>query len=472
MSGSDLQQWSATGPRRRTAYSYADKAKFLDAYHEELRRNPYVTLAPIAKLHGVHLSTAMSMVKDEPSIRQALKVLSPQATKSISRKRKRHMAPVETSLLNWFKRERTAESMLTSGVIGFKVTDGRLRGTALLIWRDLRKNILPEDQPIKFKFSNGWLSRFKNRHGLKKYTTHGESESVDMEACKPRTEEIQGILADFDPEDIYNCDVTGLFLKTTSNTSIDLGPALGRKIIRDARVSILFCSNATGSDKRRPFILCVEIKADQVKQLQEELKQKYGDDCDLVAGQNDFTVLHYLDMIDSEGPSLSISESICEVLESEEYQDLFIAREDRGTVDEELLDDAEEDEDEEQELEEARDSSQDCDYEPPSSDNFNFAQEDSIALRSREVERLPDDGFASPHSSLFREEILDDEPFRYNMDRFAEARASIMSSNNKELAARYAAIALSIDTFLDDVNLESGEGEYEGVDGDYRNVFR
>ncbi|KAF9935951.1 hypothetical protein BGZ67_002849 [Mortierella alpina] len=223
--------------------------------------------------------------------------------------------------------------------------------------------------------------------------------------------------------------------------------------------------------------LGVETMADQVKQLQEELKQKYGDDCDLVAGQNDFTILHYLDMIDSEGPSLSISESIREVLESEEYQDLFIAREDRGTIDEELLDDAEEDEDEdedeeEHQMEEARDSSQDCDYEPPSSDNFNFDQEDSIVPRSREVERLPDDGFASPPSSPFREEILDDEPFRYNMQRFAEARASVMSSNNKELAARYAAIALSIDTFLDHVNLESGEGEYEGVDGDNRNAFR
>lgn len=32
-----------------------------------------------------------------------------------------------------------------------------------------------------FSYSNGWLERFKKRHGIKRWTLHGESGSVDMD---------------------------------------------------------------------------------------------------------------------------------------------------------------------------------------------------------------------------------------------------------------------------------------------------
>ena len=31
-----------------------------------------------------------------------------------------------------------------------------------------------------FQYSNGWVQRFKQRHGLKSYKAHGEAGSVDL----------------------------------------------------------------------------------------------------------------------------------------------------------------------------------------------------------------------------------------------------------------------------------------------------
>jgi len=100
------------------------------------------------------------------------------------------------------------------------------------------------------------LRNFKRHYGVRLHIGHGESGSVDLEACQARIEEIKETLATFPLENIYNCDETGLYLKALSNKTIDTGPIHGRKIIREARVSILLCSNTTGSDKRKLFVLC------------------------------------------------------------------------------------------------------------------------------------------------------------------------------------------------------------------------
>jgi hypothetical protein len=99
---------SADGVLRRKKYTIADKAKFLDFYHEERRRNPYVTLAPIAKLYGMKLTTATAFIKDEETIRKNMRELAPQATKNVARMSKRSMKIVEDALLRWFNRERLA----------------------------------------------------------------------------------------------------------------------------------------------------------------------------------------------------------------------------------------------------------------------------------------------------------------------------------------------------------------------------
>jgi len=114
----------------------------------------------------------------------------------------------------------------------------------------------PEALPKPIAFSIGWLRGFKRQRGIKKYRAHGESGSVDLEQWRARIQEIHLVLADFDLEDIVNCDETGIYLKAMTFDTLAPGPVSGRKIVRAARVTILFCANATGSWKFKPFVLC------------------------------------------------------------------------------------------------------------------------------------------------------------------------------------------------------------------------
>ena len=63
----------------------------------------------------------------------------------------------------------------------------------------------------KFKGSNGWVDNFKKRHNLKQYNMHGEAESIPLEDLESMRENLCQKLRDYNPEDIFNCDETGLF---------------------------------------------------------------------------------------------------------------------------------------------------------------------------------------------------------------------------------------------------------------------
>jgi hypothetical protein len=107
-----------------------------------------------------------------------------------------------------------------------------------------------------FKFSTGWLVKFMSMYNLKMRTGRGQLGDVDMEANRPAFEAIARQLSDYAPSDVYNCDETGLYLKVVSNRTLSQGRVSGRKPQKDARVSILLCCNADGSDKRKPLVLC------------------------------------------------------------------------------------------------------------------------------------------------------------------------------------------------------------------------
>ncbi|CAG8709973.1 32718_t:CDS:1, partial [Gigaspora margarita] len=59
-----------------------------------------------------------------------------------------------------------------------------------------------------FKFSSGWLQKFKKRHRLKKITKHGEDAFVDEEAVEIAIPQLRELLKEYDLKDIYNMDET------------------------------------------------------------------------------------------------------------------------------------------------------------------------------------------------------------------------------------------------------------------------
>ncbi|XP_054716487.1 tigger transposable element-derived protein 6-like [Uloborus diversus] len=67
-----------------------------------------------------------------------------------------------------------------------------------------------------FKASNGWLMRFRDRHGITFQEIHGEKKSAPMnEANAWRQEKMKDILQKYAPEDIYNLMKLGCFFNSS-----------------------------------------------------------------------------------------------------------------------------------------------------------------------------------------------------------------------------------------------------------------
>jgi hypothetical protein len=87
------------------------------------------------------------------------------------------------------------------------VTSGELlRQKAQQIWQQLPQYA---NQPCP-EFSNGWMQKFKKRHNIKEHTQHGEGGSVPAIA-EEEMKALQTLAGEFQEEDIYNMDETGLF---------------------------------------------------------------------------------------------------------------------------------------------------------------------------------------------------------------------------------------------------------------------
>jgi len=112
-----------------------------------------------------------------------------------------------------------------------------------------------------FKASWQWLSRFRTHQGLQKMLLHGEEAEVDKNDPELilALEELYSIIAQYDPENVYNMDETGLFFRLLPRYSIlmpneDISSTRGKKKAKN-RVSLIVCANASGTHK----IPCVMI---------------------------------------------------------------------------------------------------------------------------------------------------------------------------------------------------------------------
>ena len=109
-------------------------------------------------------------------------------------------------------------------------------------------NSLPQyrNQPPP-AFSNGWLHRFKQRYNIKQHTYHGEAGSVPEEA-EEEMKAIRTIAGNYNEDDIYNMDETGLFWRMPPSQSLSSVSRPGVKQDK-SRISIICCVNASGTDR-------------------------------------------------------------------------------------------------------------------------------------------------------------------------------------------------------------------------------
>lgn len=106
-----------------------------------------------------------------------------------------------------------------------------------------------------FKYSDGWLQRFKERRGIKKKLFEGEANSACPVAVATGREEMQQLLSGIDPSDVYNMDETGLFFRLGPNYTLSTQKTVAGTKRSKERLTVALCANADGTHKLKPLVI-------------------------------------------------------------------------------------------------------------------------------------------------------------------------------------------------------------------------
>ncbi|XP_023306140.2 jerky protein homolog-like [Lucilia cuprina] len=110
-----------------------------------------------------------------------------------------------------------------------------------------------------FHASDGWLSRFKKRYGVRLLKESGEKLSSREDLVDPFMRKLQRVIREegLSHDSIFNVDETGLFWKMLPNkTFVHAGTstAPGRKLSKE-RITAFLCANASGKKKMTPLLI-------------------------------------------------------------------------------------------------------------------------------------------------------------------------------------------------------------------------
>lgn len=110
-----------------------------------------------------------------------------------------------------------------------------------------------------FKFSEGWIQKFKKRNNISLHSVQGEAASVDMSNLEIEREKLKQLTGQYDPADIFNLDETALFYRLQPNKTLSNTKAIGTKQEKN-RITVALCCNALGTEKLKPIVICKNKK--------------------------------------------------------------------------------------------------------------------------------------------------------------------------------------------------------------------
>ena len=193
----------------------------------------------IAKKFEVPLNTLSTWIRNAEKIKDSFE----QQAMGPQRKKMRTVTyqDTENATLQWFKAARDRNLPVSGPLLQAKAEEFALQ--------------LGE---TSFKCSTGWLDRFKDRHGITFKKVCGESKSVN-EHSKDMTDwaaELKTLLSEYNPNDIFNADETGLFFRLLPDKTLDFKGAdcHGGKCSKD-RLTVLVCANMSGSEKIPLYVI-------------------------------------------------------------------------------------------------------------------------------------------------------------------------------------------------------------------------
>lgn len=139
--------------------------------------------------------------------------------REIRRVRNPAQPKIEAALANWVRSGFDNRQCITGEVI--KQQGLRIQESVNLL--------LPQNEHIQLKFTNGWLCNFQKRWGLKSRRVHGESGDVNMGIVDQELPKLQQLCSTYALDDIFNADETGLFYCMPPDRTISERPMEGRK---------------------------------------------------------------------------------------------------------------------------------------------------------------------------------------------------------------------------------------------------
>jgi hypothetical protein len=157
-----------------------------------------------------------------------------------NRRRVQAWPDLENALFAWVKQ--AEKRIIVSGEV--------IREKARFFWQNIA---LYEGKEMP-TFSEGWLSRFKVRAGIKERVLHGEDASVNDIESKQQMVIVRQALSAYSSDNIYNCDETGLYWKRIPDRSLTTCCLPGRKKEK-ARITVHFCCNSSGSERLPPWVI-------------------------------------------------------------------------------------------------------------------------------------------------------------------------------------------------------------------------
>lgn len=219
---------------KRNHLSLATKAKILELIEKG------ITFARIARDYHIGKGTVSRINARKIKIREIIQksYTGPGTRKYI---RESEVPLVEKKLYEWFLSQRKKNVALSSEILKHKAMQ-------------ISQNI-----GTPFNASNGWFINFKKRFGIRQLKICGEKLSANPESVSPFICSLKEKIKELEltNDHIYNADETGLFWKILPNktfVSADEKNAPGHKLAKE-RVTLLVCTNASGSHKLQPVVI-------------------------------------------------------------------------------------------------------------------------------------------------------------------------------------------------------------------------
>ncbi|KAG0432397.1 Tigger transposable element-derived protein 6 [Dictyocoela muelleri] len=214
--------------KTRKRLTLVEKVEILD-FHE---KNPSITQRDLSEKYKLSLGTLNGILKSKEKIVENKNKISKNIVGNFKTK------IMDDKLFEWFVSKR--RRLIT-------IQDSNLQDKALEM-----ASICGIEN---FSASSGWLQCFKKRHQISSKMISGESGMVDINIIEDFKHVYTNKLKSYKPEDIFNCDETGLFFKCSTNRTlchVEEDQISGK--FSKERLTLLFCVSMAG-EKLHPLMI-------------------------------------------------------------------------------------------------------------------------------------------------------------------------------------------------------------------------